>query len=156
MANKGWLMAFGLGVAVLAAEAEAQEQGATSEIPSSITWPSSVGEVVFPHGLHAEEFEFPCQDCHHETHAATLDIPHADYFDDFWIDCKACHGNAASPTRPQSCSNCHHPSPVTIADETLSSKVVIHESCWQCHEIGTGSEATQGCGFCHQGPRNDL
>lgn len=46
--------------------------------------------------------------------------------------------------------DCHHGSPVTIADETLSSKVVIHRACWECHPTGTGSEASQRCDLCHQ------
>jgi hypothetical protein len=31
-------------------------------------------------------------------------------------------------------------------------KVAIHRSCWSCHDRGTGSEASQQCGFCHQRP----
>jgi hypothetical protein len=27
--------------------------------------------------------------------------------------------------------------------------VVIHRSCWECHEVGVGSEASSQCRFCH-------
>ena len=78
------------------------------------------------------------------------------YFDDFWIDCKICHHESGDVTlKAQPCSKCHHTHPAGIADETLSSKVVIHKSCWECHEIGTGGEATTNCKLCHSGPRTE-
>jgi hypothetical protein len=122
----------------------------TEQLPSIIRSSSSLGDVAFPHQFHFEVLEFECQTCHHETNATALHMPHEDYFKDFWIDCTICHrkdGSAAS--QPQSCSNCHHNSPTDIADETLSSKVVIHKKCWECHELGVGREASQGCSECH-------
>ncbi len=124
----------------------------TTGIPPVITSPSSAGEVVFPHQQHIEEFEIECKDCHHETNAAALEMPHENYFDDFWIDCKICHHEGGSgKLQAQSCSKCHHTNPVNIADETLSSKVVIHKNCWECHDVGTGSEASENCSMCHVG-----
>jgi hypothetical protein len=29
--------------------------------------------------------------------------------------------------------------------------VVIHKSCWKCHEAETGAEAGAGCFECHAG-----
>lgn len=118
-------------------------------VPLEVTFESSTGMVTFPHELHTE-MEIPCEDCHHETQASSLSMPHPDYFEDFWIRCETCHHAAAEPGCPQGCSVCHHGSPATIADQTLSSKVVIHRACWECHPAGTGSEASQGCDLCHQ------
>ncbi len=78
-------------------------------------------------------------------------MPHDDYFEDFWIDCKVCHRESGVASEPQRCSNCHHSTPAGIADESLSAKVVIHKSCWGCHESGTGVAASAACSSCHQG-----
>ena len=135
-------------------------QSATEEvaagIPALIVSPSCVGEVEFPHQMHFEDMGVPCQDCHHEVNATKLDMPHGDYFDDFWIDCSACHTESETPSTSQACSTCHHSDPTGIADETLSSKVVIHKSCWTCHEMSTGGEASAACSTCHQGARTCL
>ena len=112
--------------------------------------PSSIGEVSFPHQFHFEDLEFECQTCHHETNASSLKMPHEDYFDDFWIDCRICHRSDGSAfSQPQSCSKCHHDSPTDIADETLSTKVVVHKKCWECHEVEKGEKASQSCTDCH-------
>jgi hypothetical protein len=126
----------------------------TTGVPSIITSPSSAGEVVFPHQQHYEDFEVECKNCHHETNAAKLNMPHENYFNDFWIDCKICHHKGGSgKLQAQACSKCHHSTPSNIADQTLSSKVVIHKNCWECHEIGTGKEASENCQICHTGER---
>lgn len=125
-------------------------------MPAVIISPSSAGEVSFPHQLHYEDFEVECKTCHHEINASKLKFPHEDYFNDFWIDCKICHNESGTATlKAKPCSKCHHKYPTSIADETLSSKVVIHKSCWECHEIGTGAEATTNCKLCHSGPRTE-
>jgi len=110
-----------------------------------------LGDVLFPHDLHYDELELECEICHHETQATVLDIPHTEYFKDFWIKCAICHREDATASGPLACSECHHSSPADVADETLSAKVVIHQSCWECHEIGTGAEASRGCSSCHTG-----
>jgi len=123
-------------------------------VPEVITMPSSAGEITFPHQQHVEDFEIECKSCHHEVNATKLEFPHEDYFDDFWIDCKICHHESGNKkAEAQACSNCHHKSPSNITDETLSATVVIHKNCWECHEVGTGAEASQSCGTCHTGPR---
>ena len=116
-----------------------------------IVFPSAVGEVTFPHALHADDLGFECTECHHETAAAGLRTPHDEYFGDLWVECATCHREADAPAVPQSCGGCHHASPTSTADETLSAKVVIHRSCWQCHDSGTGEEASRSCAFCHAG-----
>ena len=108
-----------------------------------------LGDVRFPHESHFLELELECVTCHHETNATQLVIPHEEYFADFWINCKTCHHDNAELVPPQSCSNCHHDSPSNIADETLSAKVVVHRSCWTCHEVGTGQTASRACVSCH-------
>lgn len=131
-------------------------QSDTSRIPSVIKSPSCIGEVSFPHEYHIDDLEFDCEDCHHETNAVELHMPHEDYFKDYWIDCGICHHKGGqTKLEAQACSKCHHTRPTGIADETLSAKVVIHKSCWECHDIDTGEEASQNCEFCHSGPKTN-
>ena len=99
--------------------------------------------------------ELPCEQCHHETNAAELDIPHVEYFEDFWIDCTTCHQADRPVQEAQTCSGCHRDNPFDIADETLSAKVVVHRSCWTCHEVGTGQQASASCASCHAAKRTD-
>jgi hypothetical protein len=30
---------------------------------------------------------------------------------------------------------------------------VIHQSCWGCHEAGSGEQASRSCETCHSGAR---
>lgn len=136
----------------------AQEQEATvQEVDTGtdeIRTPSAIGEVIFPHLEHIDDFEIECQECHHEIKATALNMPHEEYFEDFWIECGVCHHDDEEPERTaMACSDCHHDRPNGIADQTLSSKVVIHKSCWECHDIGTGAEASGECTFCHSGEK---
>jgi hypothetical protein len=126
----------------------------TPQLQETIRVSSYLGEVEFPHLDHVDAFGLACGDCHHETNAAALAIPHEDYFDDFWIDCATCHHEPGSASlEAQACSNCHPARPQNLADETRSAKVVIHQNCWECHDSGTGAEASSNCAFCHTGPR---
>jgi hypothetical protein len=144
------VIGLGMVAATLVSASAELAQAPVAPPPSGeIVSPSAIGEVRFPHSLHAEELGFDCSDCHHETAASRLRMPHEEYFEDFWIDCRTCHVESDSPVAPQSCAGCHHASPVSTADETLSAKVVVHRKCWECHDSGTGEEASQGCGFCH-------
>jgi hypothetical protein len=119
-----------------------------------IRTPSTIGEVIFPHLWHIEDFEIECQECHHEIRATALHMPHEEYFEDFWIECGVCHKSDGPPEGgAMACSDCHHERPNGIADQTLSSKVVIHQNCWDCHDIGTGAEASAECSFCHSGEK---
>jgi hypothetical protein len=119
-------------------------------MPDEITFPSSIGNVLFPHKLHVEDVEVECIQCHHEIRAKSLDTPHPDYLESSWINCQTCHSSDSGiKTDDYRCSACHHSENENIADETLSSKVVIHKNCWQCHETGTGADASEGCSGCH-------
>jgi hypothetical protein len=116
-------------------------------MPREVTFESSVGNVVFPHSKH---LKLGCNTCHHQIHADELNTPHPDYLTSSWINCQICHdGNAETKGRYYKCSNCHETDPADIVNETLSSKVVIHKSCWKCHKSGTGVKASKGCGDCH-------
>jgi hypothetical protein len=106
-------------------------------------------KTVFPHDEHTEDYGIDCEECHHETDALKLENPHPEYLEDLWIDCKACHHEVATPQKPQACSNCHHPSLAGSGHERLSARVAIHETCWECHDVGEGQEATEACGLCH-------
>ncbi len=141
------------GLMLVALSAAAVDPGDPSP-GDEMVFPSAVGEVRFPHSLHAEELGFDCSDCHHETNATRLRMPHEEYFEDFWIDCRSCHRESESPAEPRNCDECHHASPTSNADETLSAKVVIHRSCWGCHDSGVGEEASRSCGFCHSDRRS--
>ncbi len=121
--------------------------------PAEVFYPSEVGDVRFPHAKHVK---MGCQQCHHQIQAAVLETPHRDYLDSTWIHCQTCHSEAAaSGSAFYKCSHCHHSDPNDIADETLSSKVVTHKSCWKCHQSGTGPEASKGCSSCHEIQQED-
>lgn len=120
------------------------------DIPDEISYPSSVGDVRFTHKRHAQEQEIECVECHHQIHASDLATPHPDYMESSWVSCRTCHdSNPDNSEQYYRCSICHLPDPDDISDETLSSKVVIHRSCWNCHESGTGVEASKSCAECH-------
>jgi len=119
-------------------------------MPDVVTFNSSVGHVLFPHKLHVEDLELACVKCHHQISAVKLETPHPDYLESSWINCQLCHDpNQQTDKTYYKCSECHHETPDNIEDETLSSKVVTHKSCWACHESGTGVEASKGCRGCH-------
>ncbi len=120
--------------------------------PDTVRWASSLGEVVFQHKFHTEEVGAECVSCHHETVAASLELPHPDYFDGFWVDCAVCHTGSATPAAAGKCVVCHPVRTSGLNLEMPTVKVAIHRSCWKCHERGTGSEASNQCGFCHQRP----
>ena len=149
----GWKLApVAVAVALLVAGvATSQDE---PEIQETLFFESVVGEVVFPHQAHFDDLEIECETCHHEHNAARLDFPHPQYFEDFWIDCGICHHPSETPQVAQACDSCHY-CPIDCADETLSPKVVIHKNCWQCHEKGTGAEASEACVFCHTGPKRE-
>ena len=123
---------------------------ATPGMPDIVTFEASVGNVHFPHKLHVDDLELPCVKCHHQVSAVNLVTPHPDYLESSWINCHLCHDPGKKTDKPYyKCSECHHENPNNITDETLSSKVVTHRSCWKCHESGTGVEASKGCPDCH-------
>jgi hypothetical protein len=130
----------------------AQQPEQEEEIPAEIVSKAEIGDVVFPHAFHYEEMGLACEECHHETDAAKLAMPasHDEYMEDFWLECDTCHHPERNLDEPQTCSLCHEAEHREATDQTLSSKVVIHRSCWQCHEVGTGQGASQACDFCHQ------
>ena len=130
---------------------ESSDSPATNpDLPNMVTFESSVGDVHFPHKLHVEDLELECMECHHQIHAVVLDTPHPDYMESSWIKCQICHElNSEMSKKYYKCSDCHHSDLENIADETLSSKVVVHKSCWKCHASGTGVQASEGCADCH-------
>lgn len=122
----------------------------TPDLPVEITIESSLGNVVLPHDVHVKKLKLKCSECHHQIHAVELNTPHPDYLESSLVNCQTCHSSQSENTKKYyECSRCHHSDPDNIADETLSSKVVIHKSCWKCHESGTGVEASKRCGECH-------
>jgi len=123
---------------------------AAADFPGDITIEASVGNVLFPHKLHVEEVQLKCIECHHQIQARALETPHPNYLKSSWISCQTCHNtNSEGRKKYYTCSECHHSDLNDITDETLSSKVVVHKSCWKCHESGTGVGASEGCSDCH-------
>jgi len=131
-------------------EAQSESAASDSSLPDEITLESPAGKVVLPHDVHVKKLKLKCVECHHQIRAKELDTPHPDYLTSSQVNCQTCH-DLDSKTRKKyyKCSDCHHSDPDNIADETLSSKVVIHKSCWNCHEAGTGVQASEGCSNCH-------
>ena len=126
----------------------------TVTVPSEITIPSSVGEVKFQHQAHIKDRAIPCTECHHQINARKLNTPHPEYFKSSWIRCEACHQETGKPKEKMyACSQCHRTTPASIADETLSAKVVIHRQCWKCHVVSTAKDASQSCELCHSGKK---
>lgn len=124
------------------------------EMPSEITIPSSVGEVIFHHQMHTKDLSIACVECHHQINAKELNTPHPDYLKSSWINCRVCHDESGkTKQKVYACSECHPTNPVNIADETLSAKVVIHKQCWKCHPVSNGKEASQLCAKCHSGKK---
>jgi len=121
-------------------------------MPNVITFESSIGEVQFPHKVH---MRMGCKKCHHQIQAKALATPHEDYLDYSQSNCEVCHKEQENDTAYYGCANCHHSNLENIADETLSSKVVVHKSCWKCHLSGTGVEASERCNFCHTPQQNN-
>jgi len=132
------------------AEATQASSAADTGMPDVVTFKASVGDVHFRHKFHVKDLGLECVQCHHQVSAVQLKTPHPSYLDSSWINCHLCHDPKEQTNKPYyKCSRCHHVNPNKIADETLSSKVVTHESCWKCHESGTGVEASKGCPACH-------
>ena len=150
--NRLRLACVALGLLLVGGTGVLAEAGTAQTGPETVRWSSSVGEVVFAHQRHAEEFGAECVSCHHETVAANLAVPHPDYFDGFWVDCKGCHTGASAPAVESKCAACHPERVSGLNQEMPTAKVAIHRSCWGCHDRGTGSEASKQCGFCHQRP----
>ena len=122
--------------------------------PSERVFPSTVGEVVFHHEMHTKALSIKCVECHHQINAKKLNTPHPDYLKSSWINCQICHdGSEKAGQTVYACSACHRTNPTNIADETLSSKVVIHKQCWKCHAVSTGKEASASCELCHSGKK---
>jgi len=118
------------------------------KLPNVITFESGLGDVQFPHRVHQK---MGCKNCHHQIHAKTLVTPHEEYLTYSWVNCGDCHdADTAISTSYYGCDHCHHSNLENIADETLTAKVVIHKSCWNCHLSGTGAEASERCSFCHE------
>jgi hypothetical protein len=139
-------------ICLVAASLPARPDG--GEIPAERLFPSSVGEVTFRHQAHIQDRKIDCIECHHQINAKKLETPHPDYFKSSWIKCEICHDESkAARHKSYACSGCHRTNPASIADETLSAKVVVHKQCWKCHPVGTGKEASKGCEFCHSGKR---
>ena len=140
--------------AAAAAPAPAKAEQTSGGMPAEIRFTSAVGEVVFQHQKHITERSLPCVQCHHQINAKKLDTPHPEYFKSSQVNCQVCHDDKNKAV--YSCSECHRSQPRNIADETLSAKVVIHQQCGKCHNVGTGKEASERCEFCHTRTKADV
>jgi len=140
--------------AIVLVAANLPARSATVDEPAERIFPSSVGEVIFHHQMHTKSLGIKCVECHHEINAKKLKTPHPDYFKSSSIKCEICHDESEKiKKKAYTCSECHHITPINIADETLSAKVVVHRQCWKCHPVSTGKEASKGCEKCHSGKK---
>ena len=110
---------------------------------------TAMPKARFPHDEHVTLRHLECKECHHETNAHRLDTPHPEYLSGNGIECSVCHHGTDQPREPEACGDCHPVTPPSVADETLSAKVVIHETCWRCHPIGDQPNAQGVCLTCH-------
>ena len=140
--------------AILLLAANLPAKSETVGIPADTHFPSSVGEVIFKHKEHVQDRAIKCVECHHQISAKQLKTPHPNYFKSSAINCGNCHGESEKTRqKAYTCSECHRTTPVNIADETLSAKVVVHKQCWTCHQVGAGKDASKGCEECHSGKK---
>jgi c(7)-type cytochrome triheme protein len=123
------------------------------KIPDEIKTPSHIGEIIFPHRAHFEEFDVECASCHHRIKTSSLKIPHRFSTRENWKDCTFCHDSDKSGKNLYSCKSCHNKLEKNYLKQVLSYKVVVHKSCEECHEMGKGVEASKSCKFCHTGPK---
>jgi hypothetical protein len=136
----------------LAGAASAAPAAAPSP-PAEIKISASVGEVMFRHQAHFQERSIECVQCHHQINAHRLETPHPEYLKSSSINCEVCHDESGKPKQVYDCKQCHRTTPLNVADETLSAKVVIHKQCWNCHPAGTAKEASASCTLCHSGKK---
>ncbi len=154
---RGVAFRLALAVALVAAAAVASPGGSgddapgTQAPPEEISYPSTVGEVHFPHAFHIDDLEIACEDCHHPVEAPKLTTPHPQYFRECGVDCATCHRGELATATAHRCQACHGPTTQHRCDH-VSTKVAVHRMCSGCHEIGTGSEASRSCENCHTGP----
>ncbi len=122
--------------------------GCSSEPPGALP-STAMTKARFPHDQHVLKQKLECVACHHETNATAIVTPHPDYLEGTGIECTVCHHGTERPREPQSCDDCHPSTPPSVADETLSAKVVIHRTCWRCHPLGDSPSASGVCLTCH-------
>lgn len=125
---------------------------APSAPPDVWTFPSHVGEIRFPHSMHTDMFGMDCTECHHPVKAAKLETPHPEYFEGAVVECHSCHAEKPAGAGAMSCAACH-PRNGNVLEDRSSARVVLHQTCGECHEIGTGQSASESCSFCHSGPK---
>jgi len=139
-------------IALLASNLPANSESIA--IPKEMTFPASAGAVTFHHEMHIRDLGLKCVECHHSMDAKQLVTPHPDYMKRTSVKCESCHGKPGGANQNiYSCSGCHGTNPMGIADETLSTKVVIHKQCGNCHVMGTGKDASKACEKCHTGKK---
>lgn len=97
--------------------------GKTEDQPARVVFESKGGRVIFSHQVHAEDYGFSCEDCHHED--TDLDPP---------LACGECH-------LPQA------PDP-----DLLARTDAFHQQCMECHEQSdAGPFGENSCNQCHAG-----
>ena len=148
-----------VGLALLTAAAVAvaaggdSREGTTPAPPKTVTFPSHVGEVTFPHAMHVDDLGIDCTDCHHPVTAPRLTTPHPGYFRQCPVPCTTCHGAAEERPGDHRCATCHTGTVDAAHDAIPSAKVALHRTCSACHDIGTGPDASNNCETCHTGPK---
>ncbi|HHQ49678.1 MAG TPA: hypothetical protein ENK19_12450 [Acidobacteria bacterium] len=143
---------FGATVAGAAGKGSNKSTTAEAQPPEKVVFPARVGEVVFPHAMHVNDLGIDCTDCHHPVKAPELKTPHPQYFKECQVACSTCHHADGTTRQTHNCTTCHG-EPGPQSSRIPSAKVALHEMCGNCHDIGTGKDASASCSFCHTGPR---
>ncbi len=105
--------------------------GSTEQVPTRFLFENAGGKIVFPHKVHAEGYQIPCLQCHHES-----DKP---------------------AQKPAACAECH-PKHFEEGFAAEHKKVIDKQYCGRCHHAELGKnkfdheghkDLTSGCLDCH-------
>lgn len=126
------------------------------EVPARVILDNTGGRVVFAHKVHAEEYGFDCEDCHHDGVDGETYLPcgacHPTEFDERF---RADHPKAF-PDR-EACLRCHDvvPEGPLSAEERPDAEFIpvrgeaFHALCVGCHEENGGPFGDDACYQCH-------
>lgn len=104
--------------------------------PVRLMFQNKGGNVLFDHQIHAEDYGYACEDCHHHPPG-----------DEILDACGKCHTSSDSEL-PEFCMECHDPE---MVEPAMVRADAFHTQCGGCHEeIGAGPMINnEDCTRCH-------
>jgi hypothetical protein len=122
--------------------------GSTEEMPTRLLFENAGGKVVFTHKVHAEKYQIPCQQCHHESdQPSTKPLPcgscHPATFEEGFI---AGHQQGMDQ---QYCNRCHHAELSELKFDHEEHKDYVG-GCTDCHHDSSIEPEPSACSDCHQ------